>query len=117
MNGSGNLEVRCAGGAVTFALDVGNATYEGPGTYTFSTDLHHGALSIDFGTTVYEEGQCTVTIASAPIASYAPKGSTITGTLVCPKMLRYAKDDDGTRASESSAETTLSNGSFSVIVQ
>jgi hypothetical protein len=125
MNGSGNLQVRCADATRTFDLDVGNGTYEGPGSYAFSSQLNKGSMDFETSTHVYRVGSgtggpattCAVVITEAPPSNYAPKGSDIKGTITCTAALRFPKDEKGRAARESDGTFDLTGGSFALKAQ
>ncbi len=125
MNGSGNLDVRCADGARKLDLDVGNGTYRGPGAYAFSEQLRRGSLDIETPTHFYKVGftnggaatTCAVNITEAPDTSYAPIGSTIKGTLTCTAVQRFPKDEKGRAAKESDGTFNLTGGGFALAIQ
>ncbi len=125
MNGSGNLDVRCADGARKLDLDVGNGTYVGPGAYAFSEQLSRGSLDIETPTHFYRVNfarggpatTCTVNITEAPASSFAPIGSAIKGTLTCTAVQRFPKDAKGRAANESDGSFALTGGGFALTIQ
>lgn len=125
MNGSGNLEVRCADATRKLDLDVGNGTYRGPGQYAFSDQLRRGSLDLETPTHFYRVGfssggpaaTCTVNITEAPATSFAPLGSAIKGTLTCTAVQRFPKDDKGRAAKESDGSFNLTAGGFALSIQ
>ena len=125
MNGSGNLNVRCSDKEHELELDVGNSTYEGPGTYVFSSQLQKGSLKFSTPKAVYAVGfgntsasaTCTVVITEAPKSSFAQPGSTTKGTFTCTDVARFPKDEKGKVEKDSNGKFALTDGVFGMRVR
>jgi hypothetical protein len=120
MNGSGNLKVECADAQSRADIDVGNATYRGPGRYEFSGRLNAGDVDLVTATHIYrledDASACRVDVDEAPNSNLAPPGSQITLRLACQRLVGYPRGDDGrpTKSSDGRADVT---GSVRVLVR
>ncbi len=124
MNGGGNLRIECGSSDGQLELGVGNATFDGPGEYTFAPKkLDGGLLTFTTVDSVYDATAgtdfatgCVVDVNVSPVSQEPPTGSPIQGTFQCTSVPRYPFSN-GERAEQSSGEFDFTNGAFNVTVR
>lgn len=125
MNGSGNMQVVFADKVSEGELHIGNGTYDGPGTHSFSAQVRDGSFQFAKQSVKYTVGDskgaaqttCKAVVTQAPPGSFPAKGSEIRGTLACTNVLRFEKNDKGKFPSDPNGTTALTDGTFAMLVR
>lgn len=124
MHGQGNLELAFADQVNSGELRVGQGTYNGPGTYVFSSQLRRGSFDLETPLAKYNVGDrsapaattCSVIVDVAPAGLASPIGSEIRGSFSCSAVRRFSKVD-AAATQDSDGTFDLSNGAFAFRVR